>query len=317
MKTIKKLLILFLILSMSLSIITCSYASEQANQGDEIMVIDESHFLNFISERGFVYGTTGYFFERTLETMKQNMELIQEPEQIVESTSVEPIKYSVTSPEMKGKKIPILMYHDVSDETWGIENLFVKPKEFEKQLQYLRDNGFQTITFEDLDHISDFSKPVMITFDDGYIGNYLYAFPLLKKYNMKATIFIISDAVWSKKYININHIKEMSDSGLISIQSHTKTHYFMGKAKVGEKLKEELTIPKIRIKEYTGQDCIAVAYPNGEWNENILPEIRKEYRYGLLKNGGTFVCGNDLAKMPRMAVNRNTTLNTFIKLVNN
>ena len=97
-------------------------------------------------------------------------------------------KISVTDPAVKGKAIPILMYHAVADvPNTGNTNLFVRPSELEAQLKYIADNGYQTITFEDLENIGGFSKPVMLTFDDGYKCNYENLFPLLKKYGQRAT----------------------------------------------------------------------------------------------------------------------------------
>jgi hypothetical protein len=64
--------------------------------------------------------------------------------------------------------VPVLMYHAVSDNMWGIQELFVSPKEMEKQLAYLVDNGYDPIWFEDLAHVEDYDKPVILTFDDGY-----------------------------------------------------------------------------------------------------------------------------------------------------
>lgn len=69
-----------------------------------------------------------------------------------------------------------------------------------QQLQYLWDNGYEPIFFSDLTHLEDYDKPVLLTFDDGYIGNYTELYPLLQEYNMKATIFI-STGCWEKKTI--------------------------------------------------------------------------------------------------------------------
>ena len=95
-------------------------------------------------------------------------------------------------PSETGISVPIFMYHAVGNDCWGEESLFVKPEELEKQLQYLSENGYETIFFEDLAHIEQYEKPVMLTFDDGYDDNNTNLLPLLQKYGMKATIFLIA-----------------------------------------------------------------------------------------------------------------------------
>lgn len=98
-------------------------------------------------------------------------------------------------PSRAGVRAPVLMYHAVGDDCWGEESLFVKPEELEKQLQYLSENGYETIFFEDLSHIEQYEKPVLLTFDDGYDDNAETLLPLLQKYGMKATVFLIAGDV--------------------------------------------------------------------------------------------------------------------------
>jgi peptidoglycan/xylan/chitin deacetylase (PgdA/CDA1 family) len=224
-------------------------------------------------------------------------------------------KFSVSDEKVKGKKIPILMYHEVADKTWGIENLFIKPSEFEKQLKYFKENGYETITFEDFDDIGKYKKPAMLTFDDGYVGTYTNMYPILKKYNMKATIFVISNMLYSKKYLNSKQIKEMSDSGLVSIQSHTKTHAELKYAKIGKSLTAELEDSKKTIFNITGKEPFVLAFPNGTYNTKIMPEIKKNYKYSLKKNGGIFQCGDDLYTIKRMAVYRDTSLKSIQSMI--
>ena len=120
----------------------------------------------------------------------------------------------------EGYRVPILMYHAVSDDCWGIRELFVSPQSMEEQLQFLTENGYTTIWFEDLPNIAQYKKPIILTFDDGYDDNYTELFPLLKKYNAKATIFVIADRMDMEHKMTVEQAKEMSDSGLVSIQSH-------------------------------------------------------------------------------------------------
>jgi len=73
----------------------------------------------------------------------------------------------------EGYSVPTLMYHGVSDNMWGMTELFVKPAEMEKQIKYLVENGYTPIWFEDLVHVDQIEKPVILTYDDGYVDNYV------------------------------------------------------------------------------------------------------------------------------------------------
>ena len=99
-------------------------------------------------------------------------------------------RVSLSEPEA-GVQVPVFMYHAVGNDCWGEEGLFVRPGDLEAQLQYLQENGYETIFFEDLSHVEQYNKPVILTFDDGYDDNYTLLLPLLEKYQMKATIFMI------------------------------------------------------------------------------------------------------------------------------
>lgn len=122
-------------------------------------------------------------------------------------------------PSETGISVPIFMYHAVGNDCWGEESLFVKPEELEKQLQYLSENGYETIFFEDLAHIEQYEKPVMLTFDDGYDDNNTNLLPLLQKYGMKATIFLIAGDVGKRHKLTREQISELVQSGLVSIQA--------------------------------------------------------------------------------------------------
>jgi len=100
---------------------------------------------------------------------------------------------------------PILMYHHVEDAPLG-GSMYVNPKQFEEQMKFLRDNKYKVIS---LDELSDMIKGgakiphniVVLTFDDGNVNNYLYAFPALKKYKIPATVFVISDYIDKGGYL--------------------------------------------------------------------------------------------------------------------
>lgn len=125
----------------------------------------------------------------------------------------------------------ILNYHSISP----IHEYSTKPEDFDEQMNYLSHN-FNVIRLGEIDNQNN-KLSIVITFDDGFADNYDYAFPILKKYNLPATIFVVSDFVFNNlditknwipynglKALSENNIKEMSDSGLIDFGSHGKNH---------------------------------------------------------------------------------------------
>lgn len=213
-----------------------------------------------------------------------------------------------------GYSVPILMYHAVSDNCWGIEELFVSPSGMEEQLQYLNDNGYTTIWFSDLPHIDEIEKPVILTFDDGYDDNYEYLFPLLKKYNCKATVFVIPTAIGKTHKMTAEQIREMSDSGLVDIESHTMTHPDLDMLGYDDTV-YELQQSQLEILRLTGKIPYVLCYPTG-YNSSITREVAAEYySFGIIMNGGRYTTGTDLYLIPRHYVSRYTDLGTFSSLI--
>jgi len=141
--------------------------------------------------------------------------------------------YTVSEEETTEIKLPIIMYHSILKSRRN--EYIVSPTELEKDLKYLQQNNFNTITAEDLINYiySDIAlpeKPVMITFDDGYLNNITYAVPLLEQYNMRAVISVVgsftdeessAERHASYSYLNWNEINEIINSDTIEIQCHT------------------------------------------------------------------------------------------------
>lgn len=223
--------------------------------------------------------------------------------------------YPLAEQVAEGVDIPILMYHAVSDHCWGIEQLFVSPKKLEEQLQYLQENGYTTITFEDFDRLETIEKPVMLTFDDGYSDNYTDLFPLLKKYNAKATIFLIYNMLDQLPYyLTRAQVAEMDASGLVSFQAHTMSHPNLDSVD-GEQLEYELVQAKLELTRLLKKEMFVVAYPSGKWDADSIAMTKENYQFGVLSRGGTYESGDDRAKVSRYYVRRATTLNEFIEMI--
>ena len=196
-------------------------------------------------------------------------------------------------------QVPILMYHHLSEDVTNSE--MVSPEQFEAQIRALSEAGYSGVSFDELqgyvlrgEPLPE--KPVVITFDDGYLSNYTLAYPILQKYNMKATIFAIGVSFGKDHYKDTDYAmtphfgaaeaKEMTDSGLISIQSHTyDMHqwppYEDGSAAVRENilplageseeayvqaLTEDFTKSRAQLEDATGQPVDVLAYPAGQYS---------------------------------------------------
>lgn len=131
----------------------------------------------------------------------------------------------------KNIQIPILVYHDIVKEEAEIQYDYMQTTKatFEKQLNGLKAFGYHFINYEDLKEYKKGEKPLykrscIITFDDGYKGVYENAYPIAQKYNIPFTMFIITENMDTEGVITWEQAKEMQESGLITIASHSIDH---------------------------------------------------------------------------------------------
>lgn len=140
---------------------------------------------------------------------------------------------------------------------------------FSRQLEFLSTRGIDTKTVNELHALfsnSD-SKIVVLTFDDGFSGNYTHALKLLKKFNFKATFFIATDLVNRPCMLSWNQIIDMSNQGM-EIGSHTSSHLLLGIESV-ERIRNELLKSKEIIEDKIKKEVISVSYPNGSYNDKV------------------------------------------------
>lgn len=214
-----------------------------------------------------------------------------------------------------GVNIPILMYHGVTDDVWGAAELFVSPADMEAQIKYLVENGYDTITFEDWSHLEDFDKPVMLTYDDGYLDNYEELFPILQKYNAKATIFAITTSVdRDERTMTSEQARQMHQSGLVSIQSHTFSHPHLSECDA-EELEKQMLWSKLHVARMTGYEPFVICYPYGDSDSEARDVAANYYNFGLNMTGGLYTTSSDVFQIPRYYVARTTTLSEFIDMV--
>ena len=217
-------------------------------------------------------------------------------------------------PKSTSATVPIFMYHFILDDYGDYPDTenFLKPETLEEQLKYISENGYQTIYIDEMDDLYKYEKPVALTFDDCFVYFYDNAFPLLKKYNQKATIFIITDYINGENYLTEEQLKEIADSGLVKIESHTKTHNYLDEMTYEEQVTEAVE-SKERLEAITGQEVTVYCYPSGRYNDETLDIIDDYYDFGLEMLGG--ICNTDNLEdyyhIPRIYANRSMTLSMF------
>lgn len=172
--------------------------------------------------------------------------------------------------------VPIFIYHTIRPqkiEKASVDEYDTTPELLEQQLNYLKDNGYTTISPDDLvkyvtTNAKRPEKPVWLTFDDGRISHYDIVFPLLKKYGMTATFYVFTHAMdKNPNYMTWAELKEMDAAGM-TIASHTVTHPYLNKA-TPEELTKEMVDSKKDLEEHLGKPIIHFASPFGYMSKEI------------------------------------------------
>lgn len=212
-------------------------------------------------------------------------------------------------------RVPVLMYHYVSplppDADEIRTELTVLPHIFETHLQYLREQGYETVSLYDV-HMALMqgnplpAKPIVLTFDDGYIDHYETVFPLLNAYSYTGTFFIISGRidVNAPGYMSWSQISEMAAGGM-SMQAHTKDHPDL-RNRDADFLIYQIMGSIESISAHTGQSVNIFAYPVGRYDENTLAVLNtmNVWRAVTTQNGSTHTTDNFL-EVQRLRVSGN------------
>ena len=178
-----------------------------------------------------------------------------------------------------GHNVPIMMSHGVGHGSPSA-NLFVNPETLEKQFVYLLENGYTPIWFEDLEHVEDYEKPVILTFDDGWRNNYSNLLPLVKKYQVKVTIFMVCSYLEKQggNHLDKDQALEMYESGYISFQSHMYRHVDL-RTLTPEKQERQMLRSRLYLTRLFGKEPCAMSYPYGGSNKDVDELARQYYHF--------------------------------------
>lgn len=213
-------------------------------------------------------------------------------------------------------KVNVLMYHHIQPEEVakknGQMNLTITPEFFRKHLEYIRDNGYNVITPVDLKQFFDGNKvlpakAIMITVDDGYKDNFEFAYPILKEFGMKATIFVATGLLNNPGYMNWDDLNQMKD--LVYFANHTWSH--QGSNGTKEKLTEEITMADKQLTDHgLNQDKI-FAYPYGGAGKKVEEILKSnDYEIAFTTIRGNILCKGKSLELPRVRVG-NASLKSY------
>lgn len=218
------------------------------------------------------------------------------------------------------KGIPVLMYHSIGYEKGNTARV---PKEkFKEQMKYLKDNGYVTLTLEQAYDFFTNNKPVpeksiVLTFDDGYMDNYTEAFPVLKEFGFKATIFIITDLVdKDPSYMKLEQLKEMQIHEM-DIESHTVYHEHLKQLSY-EKQMETLKKSKDFLEKTLNKKIQYIAYPYGEYSKETLKAVKEAgYKMAFSTDGRWSDKTDGILSLDRVFISGEANLDVFIERITN
>lgn len=218
------------------------------------------------------------------------------------------------------KGIPVLMYHSINYEK---DNELMVPKEtFREQMNYLKENGYTTLT---LDELYDFflnnkpvpEKSVVITFDDGYKDNYINAYPILKEFNFKAVVFVITNNMNNhNNFITSEQAIELDNNGM-EIQSHTVNHEKLYTLDYDSQLKT-LKESKRFLENLLKKEISYIAYPYGVFNNTTIRATEDAGYKMAFTTAGTWSDKSDgLYTLDRVYISSKFDMNEFHRRLTN
>jgi len=211
--------------------------------------------------------------------------------------------YAAVATSTRSARVPIFVYHLVRPaeltDTPDIRAYLVTPDVFELQMRYLHDNKYHVISFSDLEnYLNDGvplpSRPVILSFDDGWENQFAYAFPILQKYHLTATFFIFTNAMGHREYLSWSQVQTLLEAGM-TIGSHTRSHPYLAQITDQTKLEDEIAGSKQIIEAHTGTTTNEFAYPFSSYSTTTIALVKKAgYKSARAFSLGVLHTRNDL-----------------------
>jgi peptidoglycan/xylan/chitin deacetylase (PgdA/CDA1 family) len=235
------------------------------------------------------------------------------------------IRSALPVPVTRDFAVPVLMYHRICDLTERearsplMRDLTVSPADFENQMRYLVDHDFTLLRARDVEEaLRDGrelpERAVAVTMDDGYKDNFDCAFPILRRYGLPATVFLVTSTIDTARHLSWDEIAIMQRAA-IGYGSHTVHHPDLTLLPI-EQLDFELRESKRVLEDRLVERISAVAYPSGQYNRQVAERAQAAgYVAGWKKGGGPVRPGADPFLLPRVRVRGCTTMEEFERKV--
>jgi peptidoglycan/xylan/chitin deacetylase (PgdA/CDA1 family) len=227
-------------------------------------------------------------------------------------------------------RVPVLMYHyirinPVASDRLGY-GLSVTPTDFAAQMEWLVQNGYHAVFPSELSAALTQgaplpTKPIVLTFDDGYRDFYDQAWPVLKRYGLKSSSAVITNDVdkadrGDQTYMNWDMIRELDRSGMVEIASHTQSHPDLTRIPAAQRW-AELSQSKDLIEQRLGHPCATFVYPSGRYDGATVADAKRAgYQIAFTTNNGKVRAPQDggvILQLPRVRVAGGTTIAGFAK----
>ena len=201
---------------------------------------------------------------------------------------------------------PILMYHHI-DYRWREWKLSVSPESFYRQMEFLKAHRYNVLSLSEYLRLIKEKKAVpkksvVITFDDGLDNNFLYAYPVLKKMDFPASIFVQLNGIGRSGYLTKDDIIILSQGG-IEIGSHTLNHAFLPHLPK-EEARNEIFESKKELEKIIGKPINLFSYPGGGWNEETARWVKEAgYEGAVATNSASYFHTNPYA-LRRVRISR-------------
>ena len=250
-----------------------------------------------------------------LQKNNENAE-IAEVQQPTPSPPIEVSDVSNGQTKTMPSSVPIFMYHYIRDYTDASDpigvNLSVSPAKFEQQIAWLKGNGYQTVFpnfFVSPEALS--SKPIILTFDDGYQDAFDSAFPILQKYQMAGMFYLIIDKIGTPGYLTWDEVAQMQNAGM-AFGSHTLTHPDLRNISLAN-MQQEITQSQEILSQKLGRNVTDFCYPSGKYDDAVLAELKTDdYLTATTTDSGVANMKDNLLLLKRLRITQATNVQALL-----